>query len=72
MESVIAAAPDAIVASDYTPGPVVHPPARRLMRGGRGLMCPAVARHRLYVLDPDLMSVPGPRLLKGIAALCAA
>jgi iron complex transport system substrate-binding protein len=72
VESVVAAAPDAIVANDYTRGPG-SPASGTPLDGWRswgGL--PAVARQRLYVLDPDLMSVPGPRLLMGIAGLCAA
>jgi len=72
VESVIAAAPDAIVANDFTPGPG-SPQAGTPLDGWRtwaGL--PAVGRGRLHVLDPDLMSVPGPRLLKGITQLCAA
>lgn len=72
VESVIEAAPDAIVANDYTRGPGSPATGTPLdgWRSWSGL--PAVAGGRLYVLDPDLMSVPGPRLLKGITQLCAA
>lgn len=71
VESVVAEAPEAIVASDFTRGS--GPPAEGspldLWRSWAQL--PAVARNRLYVIDPDLMSVPGPRLLAGITQLCA-
>ncbi len=72
VESVVAAAPDAIVANDYTRGPGSPESGTPLdaWRSWGGL--PAVSHARLHVLDPDLMSVPGPRLLKGITLLCAA
>ncbi len=72
VESVVAAAPDAIVANDYTrgPGSPVAGTPLDTWRSWSGL--PAVSHARLHVLDPDLMSVPGPRLLKGITQLCAA
>jgi len=71
-ESVVAAAPDAIVANDYTRGPGSPVSGTPLddWRSWAGL--PAVRDGRLHVLDPDLMSVPGPRLLQGITKLCAA
>lgn len=31
----------------------------------------AVRGHRLYQIDPDLLERPGPRLLDGVAAICA-
>ena len=72
VESVVAEAPDAIVASDFTRGPD-HPATGSPLDLWRSWpKVPAVARQRLYVVDPDLMSVPGPRLLAGIAQLCAA
>jgi iron complex transport system substrate-binding protein len=72
LESVVAAAPDAIVANDYTRGPGRPESGTPLdaWRSWGGV--PAVSRGRLHMLDPDLMSVPGPRLLKGITQLCAA
>lgn len=72
VESVMAAAPDAIVANDYTRGPGSPVSGTPLddWRSWAGL--PAVRDGRLHVLDPDLMSVPGPRLLKGINKLCVA
>ncbi|MBL8202006.1 MAG: cobalamin-binding protein, partial [Chromatiales bacterium] len=72
VESVVSAAPDAIVANDFTRGPGSPESGTPLdaWRSWTGLT--AVSRNRLHVLDPDLMSVPGPRLLKGITQLCAA
>lgn len=71
VESVLAEAPDVIVASDFTRGPGSPAEGSPLdvWRGWGKL--PAVARRRLYVIDPDLMSVPGPRLLAGITQLCS-
>lgn len=71
-EAVVAAAPDAIVANDFTRGPGTPGTGTPLdaWRSWSGL--PAVERQRLYILDPDLMSVPGPRMLNGITQLCAA
>lgn len=71
MESVIADAPDAIVASDYTPGPTGMPAGSPLDAWRPWTGMPAVANNRLYLVDPDLVTVPGPRLLGGIAKLCA-
>jgi len=70
-ESVVVAAPEAIVASDYTRGPGSPIEGSPLDRWRSWSQLPAVAQNRLYVIDPDLMSVPGPRLLRGITALCA-
>jgi len=71
VESVVVAAPDVIVANDYTRGPG-SPPAGTPLDGWRSWDgVPAVRNNRLHVLDPDLMSVPGPRLLEGIRQLCA-
>lgn len=72
MESVIADAPDAIVASDYTPGPASMPDGSPLDAWRPWTGVPAVAGNRLHLLDPDLVTVPGPRLLAGIGVLCAA
>ena len=71
-EAVVAAAPEVIVASDFTrvPGEVVT--GSPLDRWRSWSRMPAVANGRLAVIDPDLMSVPGPRLLDGIARLCRA
>jgi iron complex transport system substrate-binding protein len=72
VESVVAEAPDAIVANDFTRGAAEVPAGTPLdaWRSWTGL--PAVQSGRLGLLDPDLMSVPGPRLLSGIRQLCAA
>ncbi|MEO8223255.1 MAG: cobalamin-binding protein [Gammaproteobacteria bacterium] len=71
VESVVAGAPDVIVANDYTRGPGRPAAGSPLDRWRSWPRLPAVAAGRLYVLDPDLMSVPGPRLLAGITQLCA-
>ena len=71
VESVVVEAPDIIVANDYTRGPGSPIEGSPLDRWRSWSQLPAVAKNRLYVIDPDLMSVPGPRLLSGITALCA-
>ena len=72
VEAVINEAPQAIVASDFTRGPGSPTAGSPLDRWRSWRTVPAVARNRLFVIDPDLMSVPGPRLLAGITELCAA
>lgn len=72
VEAVITGAPQAIVASDFTRGPGSPTDGSPLDRWRSWTTVPAVARDRLFVIDPDLMSVPGPRLLAGITQLCAA
>ena len=72
VESVLAAAPDTIVANDFTRGPGSPRSGSPLDAWRSWDELPAVSRNRLHVLDPDLMSVPGPRLLTGITQLCAA
>lgn len=72
VESVVAEAPEAIVASDFTRGPGRPAEGSPLDLWRSWPRLPAVARNRLYVIDPDLMSVPGPRLLAGITSLCVA
>jgi iron complex transport system substrate-binding protein len=71
VESVVAGAPDVIVANDYTRGPGSPVTGSPLDSWRSWPRLPAVAGNRLFVLDPDLMSVPGPRLLTGITQLCA-
>jgi hypothetical protein len=34
-------------------------------------MLPAASKGGLFVLDPELLNVPGPRMLRGIEQLCA-
>jgi iron complex transport system substrate-binding protein len=72
VESVVSEAPDVIVASDFTRGTGRPTEGSPLDLWRSWARLPAVARNRLYVIDPDLMSVPGPRLLAGITQLCAA
>lgn len=71
-ESVVTAAPDVIVANDFTPGPGTPTSGTPLDSWRSWTGIPAVRHGRLYVLDPDVMSVPGPRLLAGIRQLCVA
>ncbi|MEZ5564817.1 MAG: cobalamin-binding protein [Gammaproteobacteria bacterium] len=72
IESVIAAAPDIIVASDYTPGPGRSATDSPVDMWRSWANLPAVANHRLIVVDPGLLAVPGPRMLEGIRQLCVA
>ncbi len=63
-ESVLDAAPEAIIASDIG--------GRDALAGWRawpGL--PAVRAGNLFLVDADLLSRPGPRLLDGIEVMCA-
>lgn len=71
-ESVVAARPEVIVAADYTAGPGQPRSGTPLDAWRSWPALPAVRDGRLKLVDPDLMSVPGPRLLAGIRALCAA
>ncbi|MFZ1625823.1 MAG: cobalamin-binding protein [Gammaproteobacteria bacterium] len=70
-EAVIAAAPEVIIAADYEPGPASAANASPLQmwRSWRGL--PANILNGLFVIDPGLLNVPGPRMVRGIAELCA-
>ena len=70
-EAVIAAAPEVIVAADFEPGPASAADASPLQmwRSWPGL--PANSLDGLFVIDPDLLNVPGPRMVRGIAELCA-
>ena len=72
MEAVVVAAPDVIVASDYTRGPGSPAGGSPLDRWRSWTQLSAVVNQRLHLVDPDLMSVPGPRLLAGIRQLCVA
>ncbi len=65
MESIIAAAPDVIIASDMG-GDARAPLAT--WEAWPGL--PAVRERRLYTLDADLLSRPSVRVLGGIESLC--
>lgn len=70
-EAVIAAAPEVIVAADFEQGPASAADASPLQmwRSWPGL--PASSLDGLFVIDPDLLNVPGPRMVRGIAELCA-
>lgn len=74
-EAVIAAAPEVIIAADYEPGPASAltsaADASPLQMWRSWPTLPANSRGGLFVLDPDLLNVPGPRMLRGIEQLCA-
>jgi iron complex transport system substrate-binding protein len=71
VEAVIAANPEAIVASALEPDFAGRQAASPLDRWRSWPSLPAVADGNLFVIDPNLMSVPGPRMLFGIRNLCA-
>ena len=71
-ESVVQARPDVIGAADYTAGPGQPRSGTPLDTWRSWPALPAVREGRLALTDPDLRSVPGPRLLGGIQALCVA
>ena len=70
-EAVIAAAPEVIIAADYEPGPASTAGASPLQLWRSWPELPASVLGGLFVLDPDLLNVPGTRMLRGIAQLCA-
>jgi iron complex transport system substrate-binding protein len=65
-EKVIAADPQVIVLGDATYGGVT--PAKVASRPGWQAIS-AVAHHRIYTFDDDLVSRPGPRIVDGLEAL---
>jgi iron complex transport system substrate-binding protein len=72
-EAVVAANPEAIVTA--SPGAVTAASAEAGARPEFAVwrawpQMTAVARGNLFVLDPDLIDRPGPRLALGVAALC--
>lgn len=70
-EAVIAAAPDVIIASQRNfDGATTLADEAELALWRRWRSVPAVATGHLYLIDPGLLSVPGPRLTAGIASLC--
>lgn len=69
-EAVIAEAPEVIIAADYEPGPASAADASPLQIWRSWPELPASAYGGLFVLDPNLLNVPGPRMLRGIAQLC--
>ncbi|MEF3192959.1 MAG: cobalamin-binding protein, partial [Halothiobacillaceae bacterium] len=62
-EAVLRARPEVLLTS---------PPARDFDRWRRWKDLPAVQHDALIVLPPDVLMRPGPRLIEGIRALCAA
>ena len=65
MESVLDAAPQAIVASGFGSGPE---PSLGIWRRWRHL--PAVEHRNLFIVPADWLSRPGPRLVEGVGAVC--
>ncbi|MDP6436034.1 MAG: cobalamin-binding protein [Gammaproteobacteria bacterium] len=66
LESVIAKNPEAIIASAVSGD-------ESWKRGWQDWdSVEAVARENLYSIDPDLISRPGPRIIEGVAQICAA
>ena len=63
IEAVIRARPELIMSAE---------PARDFERWQRWPELPAVKNHALIILPVDVLTRPGPRLLEGIRALCAA
>ncbi|MEW5838690.1 MAG: cobalamin-binding protein [Pseudomonadota bacterium] len=62
-EEVVRARPELILTS---------PPSRDFTRWQRWPQLPAVKNQALIVLPPDVLARPGPRLIQGVRALCAA
>jgi len=61
MERVVVDRPDVILASKED--------AARLLATPSLASVPAVRRHALYTIDPDLLARPGPRLVLGVEAV---
>lgn len=66
LESIVEAAPEAVIASDMA-GEGGDP----LAPWARWPQLPAVRAQALYLVDADLLSRPGPRILDGVGELCA-
>ncbi|MFZ5579658.1 MAG: cobalamin-binding protein [Pseudomonadota bacterium] len=61
-EAVIRARPELLLTS---------PPARDFQRWRRWPELPAVRNDALFILPPDVLMRPGPRLIEGVRALCS-
>lgn len=73
VEAVLARQPEVIVTTWYpAPGEVPPAPAVVLADWLRWPSLPAVAAGNLVAINADLMSRPTPRMLDGVAELCAA
>lgn len=70
-EAVIAALPEVIIAADYEPGPASTANASPLQMWQSWPGLPANTLDGLFVIDPGLLNVPGPRMVRGITELCA-
>lgn len=70
-EAVIATAPEVIIAADLEPGPASTANASPLQMWRSWSALPANKLDGLFVIDPGLLNVPGPRMVRGIAELCA-
>lgn len=65
LEAVVEAGPSVILASAPLPG---RQPELAFWRDWQGV--PAVRDDRIYVIDADLLSRPGPRMLDGAVQVC--
>lgn len=68
-EQVIAAAPEVIIEPVMAPGSSDRQLRQALAYWQRFANVPAVANRRIYVIDGDLVSRPGPRLPEGIGLI---
>jgi iron complex transport system substrate-binding protein len=64
-EAIIAANPEVIILADEDAG---ESPQTVAARPGWGQIA-AVQNHRVYTVDPDIVSRPGPRLVDALQAL---
>jgi len=65
IESVIGRSPEAIVLASST-----NRSQQWLEQWSRWKIIPAVKNKRIFVISPDLLSRPGPRILRGAEILC--
>jgi iron complex transport system substrate-binding protein len=68
-EQVIAVAPEAIIEPVMVPGPPKEQQRQALAYWQKFTNVPAVVSRRIYVIDGDVVSRPGPRLPEGIETI---
>jgi iron complex transport system substrate-binding protein len=68
-EQVIAVAPEAIIEPVMVPGPPQEQQRQALAYWQKFTNVPAVVSRRIYVIDGDVVSRPGPRLPEGIETI---
>jgi iron complex transport system substrate-binding protein len=69
LEGLLAGAPDVIVDAAMAPGPAEERAAAAEAFWSRWPEIPAVRGKRVFVVDPDLVVRPGPRLVDGLEAI---